>query len=251
MRALLGWLGLWILGLVIVGCGAQQAASAAPNPAVLAAQTAAVAATQTTWTPQPWQLTATAGVLLQGTSTALVAATRTQEAQDQATMVAFARTATQEARPTLTPTVDPTTAAAPRGMQTAIAVIPRLDASKPPEYLDPRDLAANPDELAGKYIFLQGKALTVQRQGDATWFQLMAQPKDRDSVSESISVMLLNSSTTVRRDDCYRVAGLTAGSDTTTLTLTGVQRKVPLLVGLAVISSPRGRSNIGCLSPSG
>jgi len=232
--------GLGLLGLVALAC-ATPAAQPAPSP-IAAAATA-------TWTPEPWKLTATAetagavrmAVVATDQAGTIVAATQTMLAADMATSIVLLAAATEQAKATATPHV-------PAPMQTAVAAIGNIRADTPPQYIDPRDLAADPIGNAGKNVFLQGKVLTVTQREGYTWLQLMAQPRGR-TTTESVSVMLMNPGQTVRRDECYRVGGITAGSDTVTLALTGVPRSVPLLIGLGAVATPAGASGIGCVSP--
>jgi hypothetical protein len=190
------WALVWLGALLVVACAAPRGAS--PDPTVVAQ------------------------------------ATYVAEVEGRLATLTAPALATQAAREGTRTAVVAGLANSPAGIQTAITTIfdnPAVFVAPP--YIDPRDVAASPSRYVGKPMVLQGRALTVRSQDNTTWFQLMAQPQG-STATESMSVQYLSASTTIRRDDCYKVEAIGAGSDTITLQLTGVKNEVPLLLAMHV-----------------
>jgi hypothetical protein len=122
------------------------------------------------------------------------------------------------------------------------------------QYVDPRELVADPKAFVGRNVLLQGKTLTVdQRDGSAvtsayTWVQVMAQVRGRYT-TESIIVEMRPKAPNLLRDERYRLYGVVAGTQKVTRTLTGAVNEVPLISGYAWEPAPADSTGIGCASP--
>lgn len=164
------------------------------------------------------------------------------------TNVAAARTQAPTAtpRPTATPTPQPT---------------PPPDKGVA-QYLDPRELVADPRSFIGRNIYLQGKSLTVeQRPAQSgglfstarpayTWVQLLAQSRGKSTFqNESIVVEVVPADRSLLKDECYRIYGLVAGVQKVRLILTGAERDVPVVTGYAFEKARAGDYDIGCANP--
>jgi hypothetical protein len=122
---------------------------------------------------------------------------------------------------------------------TSASSTPRPDPAQA-RYVDPRQLAANPESFSGQNIVLEGKSLNVtQNQAstgllggtqDYTWMQVMAIVKDRNT-TESVVVEFYPRQTSIIKDECYRVFGIAQGSTKVRRTLTGAEDSAPLIRG--------------------
>lgn len=104
------------------------------------------------------------------------------------------------------------------------------------KYVDPRELAADPNARKGQMVYLQGRALKVQQVTSAnkpyTWINLMANVKAR-SISESIIVTFEPKDTAILSDECYVVYGIVGGTIETKNTFTGATNNDPWVSGFA------------------
>jgi hypothetical protein len=80
-----------------------------------------------------------------------------------------------------------------------------------------------------------------------TWINLQSQVPGRTATTESKAVELEPADKLFLRDECVRVFGVVAGTQTVTRTLTGANNEVPLIAAYAAWgSSPKGSSGYGC-----
>lgn len=130
-------------------------------------------------------------------------------------------------------------------IETAVAVARTVRPDLEPAYVDPRDLAAKPDEFVGLYVFVIGKAAGPVSAADSLTFQLNAQPRGR-AVQEPVMVRALQAPPPIRRDDCYLAAGIGAGP----MPFRPANAPpIPLLISTIVEPFPANNSGALCAPP--
>jgi hypothetical protein len=112
--------------------------------------------------------------------------------------------------------------------------------------IDPRLLASNPREYIGDNVYIQGKALTVTQHGDYTWVQILAIVPGKGT-TESV-IVEMRPKYTLLTDECYRIYGIGAGTQSVTRTLTGASGEAPLLNGYLASESSSDQYG-GCAGP--
>jgi hypothetical protein len=157
-----------------------------------------------------------------------------------AVFAAASSTSTEAAAPPRPPAV-PTATPVPPSKANAVAI-------------DPRRLVSDPMTYIGANVKLSGNALTVTQNPATTglnaspaytWVQLMAEVAGKNS-TESIVIEFQPPNRSLLRDECIRVYGVVAGTETVTRTLTGAQNTVPVLRGYALDQGSAGPYGIGC-----
>ncbi len=99
------------------------------------------------------------------------------------------------------------------------------------EYVDPRLLAANPNQYVGKKVIVEGDAGTVEQPGGYTWMQIYAEVRGRTYLWESLVVHFTPPQTGILRGDSYRVYGTVVGTENVVRTLTGATNTVTQIDG--------------------
>ena len=107
----------------------------------------------------------------------------------------------------------PANTAAPRGVQTAVAAS-QVAAPRPaPEQVDPRALAADPEQHAGKHVLLVGQVARRIDQGAARWVEFLALPPGETAV-QSVDLLLADNVAAIEREDATRWSAWRPGATT-------------------------------------
>ena len=142
----------------------------------------------------------------------------------------------------------PADTAAPRGVQTAVAAS-QVAAPRPaPEQVDPRALAADPEQHAGKHVLLVGQVARRIDQGAARWVEFLALPPGETAV-QSVDLLLANNVAAIEREECYTVVGVATGATTWGTPSSAARRDAPLVLVSEVVTAPVGPYGIGCAAP--
>jgi hypothetical protein len=118
--------------------------------------------------------------------------------------------------------------------------------------VDARALVADPAGYIGFNMILQGLALNVAQQKDATWIAFFAGVMERPS--ETMVVILKPREPKILKGECYRFFAVGAGSsaistdDATDLSaiLTGQVKELPTVHAYYYEDAPRAESGRGC-----
>lgn len=149
-------------------------------------------------------------------------------------------------KPEPTPRPPTATPAPPTATPLPPTATPRPDPAQA-QYLDPRELVADPKAYQGKNVLLQGKALNVTHNAeekgifsdtpDHTWMQVMAAVRGR-STTESVVVEFYPRDPKILKDECYRILGIVQGTTKVRRTLTGAEDEVPIIKGYSWQGAP-------------
>jgi hypothetical protein len=136
----------------------------------------------------------------------------------------------------------------PRGVQTAIAVAEPRGPKPPPDQIEPRALAADPESQAGKHVVLVGQVARVLARDGQRWVELLAQPVGEPTI-QTVDLLLAEGAAPVQPEECYRVVGVAAGRDDLGRAFTGSTRDLPLVLATEVSAAAVGPYGIGCAPP--
>ncbi len=107
------------------------------------------------------------------------------------------------------------------------------------QYIDVRQLAADPKAYVGQNVYLQGLVVKVTQRDKYTWVQLAAKVRDEMWAGESVVFEMTPKNANIFVEECYRMYGVVKGTQKVTFDLTGQTTEKPYLQGYDLEQTPQ------------